>query len=180
MGIIPSAIALLIIAAAVAEASNPGLTTQGSTTATASYLTFSSPTIGGPQGACISPGAEGRPVFLRVISSQGAVKNGTIEVTQDAGNCGSATYEMPLTPNATGYMELPDNPPIPGIGSYSISLTATYGANKIYSTNVSEIELEPIFQIIVTISIPSGGVTVVNSGCLNFSFCTETASAQSG
>jgi hypothetical protein len=179
MGIIPSAIALLIIAAAVAEASNPGLTTQGSTTATVSYLTFSSPTFG-PPNACIPPGGEGGPVFLRVISSQGAVKNGTIEVTQDAGNCGSATYEMPLAPNATGFVELPDNPPIPDIGSYSISLMATYGANKIYSTNVSEIELEPLFAIVVTISIPSGGVTVVNSGCLNFSFCTETASVQSG
>jgi hypothetical protein len=142
-----------------------------STTAVASYdiriQVGGGTTTATTTSSCVITG-EGGPVFAKVVTDQGAIiNNGTIQVTHTGPSvngafCGTANYKVPLRPNATGWVQISASDGLPLAGSYNLTLVAGYGGSKTYTATITDIKVNPLTTVYVTISVPSGIVSIVD------------------
>jgi len=113
-------------------------------------------------GKCGPFGGEGGPIFVRVLTDQGSiVANGTIQVIHGAADCGTASYGLILTPNATGYMQVSGYDTLVSVGSYDLTLIAGYGGDMTYTAVIAVVPF-PETSYFVTISVPNSEVTSIN------------------
>lgn len=133
-------------------------------------------------------------LFLRVVNDNGTVinfndlpNNGTVFVTHTFPAGAEATSGAPdycLTlfgdDNSTGYLPLVGNESLPAAGSYNLTLFAGYGGGPGYAGTVPAVTVGPNSTVYITISVPSGRVTVVDCQAGACSTTTSTATALGG
>jgi YVTN family beta-propeller protein len=161
-------------------------TLQSSTTST-QQLGEILPDCGTPFNTLLNPAPKGT-VYMKVVTDQGmVVTNGTLIVTK-AGDFGSLTYCISLSDvNGTGYLQLADHLNGPGFitsGYYNVTLWAGYynynvtnNPGPLYWATIPSIQVHPNSTIYVTVSVPSGVVTVVTSNEGSSAVTTTTTSA---
>jgi hypothetical protein len=158
-----------------------GSGSNSSTTTTTSSTTLSKYYCGGPTFQLESP-TQNSSVFLRIVTDQGSVipaNNGTVFLAHTApaatGNSsGTWDYCLRLAGNSTGYMPLVGNGSYPAAGSYNVTLFAGYGEGPGYQGSIPTVTVEPNSTVYVTISVPSGDVTIVE--CPQTGSCSTTTS----
>ena len=151
---------------------------------------------------CGSPGTfqpltpiQNSSLYLKVVTDNGSVinfnnlpNNGTIFITHalPAGvNTTASTVRdfclrLENNDNSTGYMSLVGNESLPAVGSYYPTLIAGYANGPEYSGNIPTITVGPNSTVYVTISVPSGRVTVVTCQASACSTATSTATLLGG
>jgi hypothetical protein len=134
------------------------------------------------------PPLKSGPIFLRVVTDQGAVvTNGTVYASHRLGVSdwqGSADYclAMSYDTNSTGYMDIADATVgmaggMPAGGVYNYTLAAQYGANQSSRIVIPDILVQSNVTTYLTVSIPSGQVTVTTVTCnQDGGSCTESTS----
>ncbi len=163
--------------------SSASTTLQSSTTSTSTTVNF--PACGAPLNTVLNPAPKGT-VYMKVATDQGTViTNGTLFVTQ----FGNATNgEWGLTNhycirlgdvNGTGYLQLAGNMTFIASGYYNVTFMAGYNQGPGYSATIPSIQVHPNSTIYVTVSVPSGVVTVVTSNEGSSTVTTTTTSATS-
>jgi hypothetical protein len=154
--------------------------TAGSAAMTTTTAASTNPTFycGGPIFRLLTPVQNGS-LYLKVVTDQGSVitNNGTVFVTHTAPptagiSGGTANHCLRLEGNATGYLELAANDSLPTVGSYNLTLFAGYGQGPGYQGTIPSFTVQPNTTVYVTISVPSGEVTVVS--CAQGSNCSTT------
>jgi YVTN family beta-propeller protein len=145
---------------------------------------------GAPFNTLLNPAPKGT-VYMKVVTDQGTVvTNGTLVVTQ-AGGFGSMNYCISMSDvNGTGYLQLaPVNfngtrTDFITSGYYNVTLWAGYYNYNVtnnpgpwYRATIPSIQVHPNSTIYVTVSIPSGVVTVVTSNEWSGAVTTMTTSA---
>ncbi len=147
-------------------------TLQSSTTST-QRLGELLPECGAPYDTLLNPAPKGT-VYMKVVTDQGTVvTNGTLVVTK-AGDFGSMNYCISMSDvNGTGYLQLADHLNGPGFitsGYYNVTLWAGYYDPNVtnnpppwYWATIPSIQVHPNSTVYVTVSVPSGVVTVVTS-----------------
>jgi hypothetical protein len=147
-------------------------TTATTTATTANYE------CGGPVFRLLPPAQNGS-IYLKIVTDQGSVttNNGTLFVTHTVpasseASGGKANYCLRLNGNATGYMELAANDGLPQTGSYNLTLFAGYNGGPGYQGTIPSLTVQPDTTVYVTLSVPSGEVTVVS--CAQGNSCTTT------
>jgi hypothetical protein len=151
----------------------------GSTNTTVTTTSSSTPyACGGPTFKLLTP-TQYWPLYLKVVTDQGSVitNNGTVFVTHTvpAANGisgGTANYCLRLAGNATGYMELAANDTLPATGSFNLTLFAGYNQGPGYQGTIPSFTVQPDTTVYVTVSVPSGVVTIVS--CASGNNCTTT------
>jgi len=121
-------------------------------------------------------------LFLRIVTGQGSVipaNNGTVFVTHTApasanGQSGTWNYCLRLEGNSTGYTPLVGNGTLPAAGSYNMTLFAGYGQGPGYQGSIPAVNVEPNSTVYVTITVPSGEVTILD--CPEAGACSTTTS----
>ncbi len=126
------------------------------------------------------------PIYMRVITDQGAiVTNGTVFASNRAGVTdwqGSDNYCVYLSAdtNATGFMQVTETLFGQG-GVYNFTVVANYGANQSARVAIPDIVVQPHTVSYLTVSIPSGQVTMVTVTCNPGEACsTATATSSKG
>jgi hypothetical protein len=155
------------------------LDTTATTASSASAASSASgPSCGGPDFKLLTPAQNGS-LYLKVVTDQGSVitNNGTVFVTHTvpaaAGiSGGTSTYCLRLEGNATGYLELAANDSLPTAGSYNLTLFAGYNQGPGYRGAIPSFTVQPDTTVYVTLSVPSGEVTVVS--CAQGNYCSTT------
>jgi hypothetical protein len=129
----------------------------------------SGPSCGGPDFKLLTPMQNGS-IYLKVVTDQGSVitNNGTVFVTHEVPAAsgvsgGKADYCLRLSGNATGYMELAANDGLPQTGSYNMTLAAGYNQGSGYVATIPAFTVPSNATTYVTVSVPSGDVTIVTS-----------------
>jgi len=135
------------------------------------------------------PPLQSGPIFLRVVTDQGGalVKNGTVYASHRLSVSdwqGSADYCLALSydTNSTGYMDIadatvgmPGGMPVGGV--YNYTLVAQYGANQSSRIVIPDIVVQSNMTTYLTVSVPSGQVTVTTVTCNQAGVsCTESTS----
>ena len=129
-------------------------------------------------------------VYMKVVTDQGAViTNGTLNVTQSGnltngqrGDTNGYCINMGDI-NGTGYLQLGlINKTLPGdgfiaSGYYNVTLVAGYNHGPWYLATIPSIQVHPNSTIYVTVSVPSGVVTVITSNDGSSAVTTTTNSA---
>jgi hypothetical protein len=151
----------------------PATTTSSSSTSTtrttSTATTFTIPTCYETLDTVINPAPRGT-VYMKVVTNQGAdITNGTLFVTQsgtiDSGGR-EAGYCIKLSDvNGTGYLQLAGNATFIVTGYYNVTLMAGYNQGPWYLATIPLIQVPPNSNstVYVTVSVPSGVVTVVTS-----------------
>jgi hypothetical protein len=159
-------------------ASSPATTTTTTSTTAAYYC-------GGPIFERVTPMQNG-PLYLKVVTNQGSIitNNGTVFVTHivPAANGisgGTADYCLNLQGNATGYLELAANDSLLPTGSYNLTLFAGYNQGPGYQATIPPVTVQPNTTVYVTLSVPSGDVTMVTCTQGSSSCATTTTTATS-
>jgi hypothetical protein len=150
-------------------------TTQSSststTTTTPTTTTFTVPTCYETLDTVINPAPKGT-VYMKVVTDQQgtAITNGTLYVTQFGttanGGGREAGYCIELSDvNSTGYLQLAGNATFIATGYYNLTLMAGYNQGPWYLATIPLIQAPPNSNstVYVTVSVPSGVVTVVTS-----------------
>jgi hypothetical protein len=135
------------------------------------------------------PPLQSGPIFLRVVTNQGGavVTNGTVYASHRLAVSdwqGSADYCLALSydTNSTGYMDIADATVgmaggMPAGGVYNYTLLAQYGANQSSRIVIPDIVVQSNAATYLTVSIPSGQVTVTTVTCnQDGGSCTESTS----
>lgn len=152
----------------------------------------SGPSCGGPDFKLLTPAQNGS-IYLKVVTDQGSVitsngtvDNGTVFVTHtvpaaSGHSGGKAGYCLHLNGNGTGYMELAAKDGLSQTGSYNMTLSAGYNQGPGYEGTIPSFTVQPDTTVYVTVSVPSGVVTVVSCASgNNCSTSTTTATTSSG
>jgi len=134
----------------------------------------------------LNPAPKGS-VYMKVVTDQGTViTNGSLLVTQSGNFTGSWTgwgltahYCISLGDvNGTGYLQLAGNKTFITSGYYNVTLVAGYNnQGPWYRATIPSIQVHPNSTVYVTVSVPSGVVTVVTSNEGSSSVTTTTTSA---
>jgi hypothetical protein len=145
--------------------------TTTTTTTTPSY------SCGGPTFKRLTP-TQGGPIYLKIVTDQGSAvpDNGTVFVTH-AGPKGTANYCLGLPFNATGYVGLAASDGLAQTGSYNMSLFAGYNQGPGYQGTLPAFTVQPNTTVYVTVSVPSGTVTIESCPQGGNSCTTTTATA---
>jgi hypothetical protein len=153
---------------------------------TSTSTTVNSPTCGGnAMNTLLNPALKGT-VYMKVVDEQGTViTNGSLDVTQVGNTTGNwvtsglvAHYCISLSDvNATGYLQLGGNATFLASGYYNLTLVAGYNQGPGYMATIPSIQVHPNSTIYVTVSVPSGVVTVVTSNEGSNAVTTTTTSA---
>ena len=169
------------------------------TTSNSTSTTVSSSTTSAPSSVCGQPPdtilnwAPGGNDYIKVVTDQGAViTNGTLIVTQ-AGNATehgtgpgvwNATgltehYWITLEgANRTGYLSLSGGGTDVTVGYFNVTLVAGYNnQGPCYTATIPMIQVTPNSTVYVTVSVPSGVVTVVTTNEVSGAVTTTTTSA---
>jgi hypothetical protein len=157
---------------ACSQGTSRSSTTIAGESSTSASLTSSLPTCYETLDTVINPAPEGT-VYMKVVTDQGAViTNGTLFVTQDGktaydvahGGGTTANYCIKLSDvNSTGYLQLAANATFITSGHYNMTLMAVYNQGAWYVATIPSIQVHPNSTVYVTVSVPSGAVTVVTT-----------------
>lgn len=121
---------------------------------------------------------DGGPLSLNVMTDQGAsVDNGTVFVTHVAPNGTVADYC--LHPTLTGFHQVVADDGLPPTGTYNMTVYAGFAQGPGYGERLPPIALAPGTSVDVTLSVPSGAVSVVTSTQGSNSVSTTTTTATS-
>jgi hypothetical protein len=156
---------------------------------TSTSTTVNLPTCVGPANTLLNPAQKGT-VYMKVVTDQGTViTNGTLNVTQsgkltdgERGDTNGYCISMGDV-NGTGYLQLAlINKTLPGdgfiaSGYYNVTLVAGYNHGPWYLATIPSIQVHPNSTIYVTVSVPSGVVTVTTSNEGSSAATTTTTSA---
>jgi hypothetical protein len=168
---------------------------QSSSSTTTRVTTGSAYQCGSPGMFKLLTPIQNSSLYLKVVTDSGSIinfnnlpNNGTIFITHalPAGvNTTASTVRdfclrLENNDNSTGYMSLVGNESLPAVGSYYLTLIAGYANGPGYSGNIPTITVGPNSTVYVTISVPSGRVTVVNCQAGACSTATSTATLLSG
>jgi hypothetical protein len=175
--------------------SNFGLGEETASSTTTRVTTAAAYQCGGPGTFKPLTPIQNSSLDLKVVTDSGSVinfnnlpNNGTIFITHalPAGvNTTASTVRdfclrLENNDNFTGYMSLVGNESLPAVGSYYLTLIAGYANGPGYSGNIPTITVGPNSTVYVTISVPSGRVTVVNCQAGACSTATSTATLLGG
>jgi len=134
-------------------------------------------------------------LYLKAVTDSGSIinfnnlpNNGTIFITHalpagvntTASTVRNFCLRLENNDNSTGYMSLVGNESLPSVGSYYLTLIAGYANGPGYSGNIPTITVGPNSTVYVTISVPSGRVTVVDCQAGACSTATSTATLLGG
>jgi len=137
--------------------------TTGSSTTTST--TFGSPGIcGAPPDTMLNWTWEGND-FMKVVTDQGKViTNGTLVVNLVENDGDTSGYRVALGgANGTGYVPLASSVNVTS-GYYNVTLVASYNnQGPCYTATIPSIQVNPNSSVYVTVSVPSGVVTIVTS-----------------
>ena len=159
--------------------------------------TFTSTTLSSSTTSASSPGcglnsqhntAPKPTVYVKVVTDQGMViTNGTLNVVQlesMTGGFETSRYCVSLSEvQGTGYVRLADlnqsgsSANLITGGYYNVTLMAGYDQGPWYNATIPSIQINPNSTVYVTVSVPSGVVTVVNSNEGSSAVTTTTTSA---
>jgi len=149
--------------------------TTGSSTTTST--TFGSPGIcGAPPDTAMNFSWEGQHDYMRVVTDKGMViTNGTLEVTEVRGGDTTTGWVALGGANGTGYVPL-------GAyftsGYFNVTLVASYNnRGPCYTATIPSFQFNLNSSVYVTVSIPSGVVTVVTSNGGSSSAVTTTTTS---
>jgi hypothetical protein len=153
-------------------AGEPSTTTSTSTTVNSSTSSVLTPCGGGGLNTVLNPAPKGT-VYVKVVTDQGTViTNGSLMVSQygnTTNGYGTAHYCISLSDvNGTGYLQLAalngTNTAFLESGHYDVTLMAGYN-NQVpwFNAAIPSIQVHPNSTVYVTVSVPSGVVTVVTS-----------------
>jgi len=135
--------------------------TTGSSTTTST--TFGSPGIcGAPPDTAMNFSWEGQHDYMRVVTDKGMViTNGTLKVTEVRGGDTTSGWVALGGANGTGYVPLGAYLPS---GYFNVTLVASYNnQGPCYTATIPSFQLNLNSSVYVTVSIPSGVVTIVTS-----------------
>jgi hypothetical protein len=173
----------LIVPAGTWGTTSNSSTTQSSTTSTSTASSY--PSCGAPMNTLLNPAPKGT-VYMKVVTDQGElITNGTLAVTQVGNTTGrwvtsglEAHYCISLSDvNGTGYIQLAGNETFLASGYYNVTLAAGYNQGAGYLATIPSIQVHPNSTTYVTVSVPSGVVTVVTSNEGSSAVTTTTTSA---
>lgn len=126
-------------------------------------------------------------LFLRVVTDNGSVinfnnlpNNGSIFVTHTNSKVPNYCLRLVNNDNSTGYAALVGNASLPAAGSYNMTIFAGYSNGPGYSGTIPTITVGPNSMVYVTISVPSGKVTIVDCRAGACSTSTSTATTLGG
>jgi hypothetical protein len=135
------------------------------------------------------PPLQSGPIFLRIVTDKGGslVTNGTVYASHRLSISnwqGSADYCLALSydTNSTGFMDIADATVgmpggMPAGGVYNYTLVAQYGANQSSRIVIPDIVVQPNMTTYLTVSVPSGQVSVTTVTCNQAGGgCTESTS----
>lgn len=188
----PDAYQVLVVArlsnssTVVTGSSNIHLLLSGESSTTASANAASR--FGCPGPFMLESPAQNSSLFLRVVTDQGSVitNNGTVFVTPPSEGASGhpqtsiGDYCLRLDGNATGYMPLMVAGSYPTSGSYNMTIFAGYANGPGYQGSVPAVTVPANSTVYVTVSVPSGKVTVVDCQAGTCSTTTSAATTLSG
>ena len=163
-----------------------GTTDNTSTqSSTSTSTTASSPACGVPVNTLLNPAPKGT-VYMKVVTDQGSViTNGTLFVTQ-VGNATNGAWGLTnhycirlSDVNGTGFLQLAGNMTFIASGYYNVTLVAGYNQGSGYQATIPSILVHPNSTIFVTVTVPSGVVTVITSTEGSSGITTTTTSTTS-
>jgi hypothetical protein len=155
-----------------------------SSTSTSTTVTIPAPCTS-QMDTVLTPAPKGT-VYVKVVSNQGAViTNGSLFVGQfgnTTNGAGTNSYCLRLSDvNGTGYVQLAflngSTPMFLTSGFYHVTIMAGYNGGSWYVATIPTIQVHPNSTIYVTVSVPSGLVTVVVSNEGSSNEVTTTTSA---
>jgi len=169
----------------------PSTTNSNSTTSNSSTTSASSPiSCGAPPSTQLNWGSKG-DIYMKVVTDEGTViTNGTLVVhavalASNGDMSGTSNYWVGLGyANVTGYSQLALNANFTNSftnGYYYLTLVASYNnTGPCYTATLPPIQVHPNSTVYVTVSIPSGVVTVVTSNAGSGGATTTTTSVTTG
>jgi hypothetical protein len=174
---------------------NGSQSTTSSTSRTSTELVNGSgvPTctfLNGQTHVLFSPLQQSGPVYLKVVTNQGAVvRNGTVFTTHQysaSDSQGSDDYCILLSAdsNSTGYMQISDTGAaleggLPLGGAYNFTVTTEYDGHS-FQVPIPQIVVHSRVITYITVSIPSGEVTEVTVDCSQSSVCVSSTATITG
>ena len=172
-------------------ATGSSTTAQSSTTSTSTTVNLSN-CNGPPANTLLNPAPKGT-VYMKVVNDQGTViTNGTLFVFSsgnqiDGNHLTRSDYCISLGDvNGTGYLQLAvingtggaaENSTFLTSGVYDVTLMAGYDQGPGYTATIPTIQVQPNSTIYITVSVPSGVVTIVTSNDVSTAITTTTTSA---
>jgi hypothetical protein len=179
------AVALVVGLAFELNSYVPGTGTTSSS-GTGSSSISPSPNYCGTPGFRVETSLQNGMVFLKVATDQGVnVGNGSVLVTHSvpALNGSSApttdSYCLRLDPFGSGELGLAANDSLPPTGSYNLTLIAGYDQGLGYQGIVPKFVVQPDMTVVVTVTVPSGGVNIATSAG-NTTVTTTTSATSAG
>ena len=177
--------------ASCADAVGSSVTFAEPSTSTSTTVNFSN-CNGPPANTLLNPAPKGT-VYMKVVNDQGTViTNGTLFVFSsgnqiDGNHLTRSDYCISLGDvNGTGYLQLAvingtggaaENSTFLTSGVYDVTLMAGYDQGPGYTATIPTIQVQPNSTIYVTVSVPSGVVTIVTSNDVSTAITTTTTSA---
>jgi YVTN family beta-propeller protein len=183
-------VTLRVPSGAVDRTYGPGCVV-GEPSTTSTSTTVNLPACGAPTNTVLNPAPKGT-AYMKVVTDQGTViTNGSLFVTQ-VGNMswGSGVqthYCINLSDvNGTGYLQLATKNTLNRLdanfitsGYYNVTLMAGYNLGQGYLATIPSIQVHSNSTVYVTVSVPSGVVTVVTSNEGSSAVTTTTTTESS-
>ena len=117
------------------------------------------------------------PISLDITTDQGAIlNNGTVFVTH-MGTNGTANYCLRLQPNSTGYLQIAAIDGLLPTGTYNMTIFAGFNQGPGYEGSLPPIIVTASTSVEVTLSAPSGAVSMVTSTQRSSQVTTTTTTA---
>jgi hypothetical protein len=119
------------------------------------------------------------PISLKVTTDQGAiVNNGTVFITH-VGTNGTANYCLRLQPNSAGYLQVAASDGLSPTGTYNVTIFAGFNQGSGYEGSLPPITVTTSMSTGITLSVPSGAVSIVTSSLGGALASTTTTTASS-
>ncbi|MDA4117385.1 MAG: hypothetical protein OK455_03475 [Thaumarchaeota archaeon] len=120
------------------------------------------------------------PISLKVTTDQGAnlVNNGTVFVTH-VGSNGTANYCLRLQPNSAGYLQVAASDGLSPTGTYNVTIFAGFNQGPGYEGSLPAITVTTSMSTGITLSVPSGALSIVTSSPGGALASTTTTTASS-
>jgi hypothetical protein len=145
--------------------------------------------LNGQTHVLFPPLQQSGPIYLKVITSQGTLTNGTVFAAHQASasdSQGSADYCISLSAdtNSTGFMQISDTGAVetnglPLGGAYNFTVRAGY-QGETFQVAVPQIVVQPNAITYITISIASGEVVELTVACEPGNACSSATATISG
>jgi hypothetical protein len=121
------------------------------------------------------------PISLKVTTDQGAIvnNNGTVFVTHVGTNGTSSNYCLRLQPNSSGYLQIGASDGLSPTGAYNMTIFAGFNQGPGYEGSLPPITVTTSMSARITLSVPSGALSIVTSSLGGAVASTTTTTASS-